>query len=319
LKPDFFPESVEPLLTKEQIKTTASPSVEANTTVTPTVEPSLVAQNNNANLTVKPVVVTKVTANTELEIDVLDLLNKAKADLGEQITVSREADGLLYIRGIVETANRKNEILQILQSVRNNPAVRIDLKTVGEAVAEQKNTPKPSGTVERMDTESTETATNSELLAYFKSEQAARAFSGQMISRSSRAMSRAYALKRLVGQFKPDELKQLSPEARAKWLGLVNAHARAFREDTESLRRELQTVFDAPNVNATGSFDVNDITAVPKAVTTLLDFATANDRIVISAFTISSGKTRFTAIKTTQFWQSLKNAEAIAAKLQSVK
>jgi len=317
LKPDFFPESVEPQLTLVTPQVSPTPSTEAN--VSPSVEPSSVNEKNNANLPVNKVETPKVTATADLEVDVLDRLSQAKADLGEQITVRRETDGLLYVRGIVETANRKNEIFNALQAVQNNPAVRIEIKTIEEAVAEQKSTPEPSGTAEKIESEGSETATDSELLTYFKSEEAARAFGGQMVNRSSRAMSRAYALKRLVGQFKPDELRQLSPEARAKWLSLIKGHARAFQDETEGLRRELQPVFDGPNVGASAAIDVSDIATLPRAVASLLDFASTNDRIVRSAFTISSGNARFTVIKTPQFWQSLRNAEALAAQLQSVK
>jgi hypothetical protein len=316
--PDFFPAPVEPQLTTVVPKPSLTPAAKEKPDATPTASPGPAADRNPNTIddkTEAPI----LTASVDLEVEVLDLLNQAKADLGEQITVRREADGLLYVRGIVETPIRKNEILKALQSVQNNPAVRIEIKTVDEAMAEQKNMPKPSGTAERVESQSSETASDSELLKYFNSEQAARAFGGQMITRSNRAMSRAFALKRLVGQFKPDELRQMSPAARTRFLNLVKLHARAFREESEKLRQELQPVFEAPNVNASATIEVNDIADVHRAVNFLLDFASANDGIVRSAFTISAGSAKFTAIKTTQFWQSLKNAEALATKLQAVK
>ncbi|HEU4794399.1 MAG TPA: zf-HC2 domain-containing protein, partial [Pyrinomonadaceae bacterium] len=81
---------------------------------------------------------THVVATAELEIEVLRLLNQAGADLGEQVSATRTPDGLLRVEGIVETEVRKNEILRTLEPVRNNPAVRIEIKSVAEALAEKR-------------------------------------------------------------------------------------------------------------------------------------------------------------------------------------
>jgi hypothetical protein len=317
LSPEIFPNI--------PVAITPTPSEFPTENPTPTASPETeLAKNENTNSSTPQVAPTSNSqkaqpASAELEVEVLDLLNQAKADLGEQITIKRESDGLLYVRGIVDSSNRKNEILSILRTVRDNPAVRVEIKTIDEAVAEQTKTPIPSGTPERLDSQGSETAADSELLKYFKSEQEARSFSRQMVSRSGRAMSRVYALKRMMEQFNPDELRRLSPEARAKWINLVNLHARTFREETQRIREELQPIFDGPNVGGGTSVDVKNITDVPGAVQALLDLAAANNYVIRSAFTLSSGNTRFSPIKTVQFWQSLRNAEALAAKLESIK
>jgi len=306
--PGFFPEPAqpqiasidEPVIPKQEV-------ANANVLVT------------NSNVAEKPVAVPFTPASADLEIEIFSLLNKVKADLGEQITVSRDANGRLSIRGLVDTANRKNEILDALTPVRNNAAVRIEMKTVGEAVAEQKSTPKPSGTAETVESQSSVTAADSELLSYFKSEDAARRFGGQMIARSNRAMSRAYALKRLVGQFKPDELRNLSPDSRSKLLALVRSHAGAIREECEGLQDELRPVFGSVNAGSAGTPDADDITALPHAVAALVTVASTNDAVIRSAFALSASGAGFSAIKTEQFWQSLKTAESLAAKLQSIK
>ena len=316
-QPGFFSDPVEPQSTLADSSSLPSKLAETNANIS--VEPKMPSVAVNSNAVVKSVESPKAIASADLEVQVLDLLNQAKADLGEQITARRETDGMLYVRGIVETPQRKTEILKALEAVRNNPAVRVEIKTVDEALAEQKSPPKSTAIPETIESGSSAAAADNELLKYFKTEQAARAFSANVINHSSRAMNRAYALKRLVAQFKPEELKKLSPEARAKWLALVASHARAFREETAALRGELQPVFDAPSVAVSAIPDVNDITDVPRATAALLEFATTNDQIVRSAFTVSSGNTKLTAIRTAQFWQSLKNAEALAAKLQAVK
>ena len=67
------------------------------------------------------------------------------ADLDEQTTVTRTPDGRLRITGLVESSERKLEILRTLAPVANNPALNVEIKTVAEAViAAQKQRPASS-------------------------------------------------------------------------------------------------------------------------------------------------------------------------------
>src|SRR3712207_2168805 len=50
-----------------------------------------------------------VTATSELEVEVLRLLNQVGADLGEQINVTRTPGGRLRVHGVVETQERRGE------------------------------------------------------------------------------------------------------------------------------------------------------------------------------------------------------------------
>ena len=51
-------------------------------------------------------------ASADLEVEVLRLLSQAGADLGEQVNLTRGRDGLLRIEGIVETDQRKSELMR---------------------------------------------------------------------------------------------------------------------------------------------------------------------------------------------------------------
>ena len=73
-------------------------------------------------------------ASAELEVDVAYLLNRAKADRNEQVTLTRSAGGSLRVEGIVDTEERKQEFLRALAPVSNNPAVKIEIRTVAEAM-----------------------------------------------------------------------------------------------------------------------------------------------------------------------------------------
>src|SRR5205823_4595740 len=82
-------------------------------------------------------------ATAELEVEVLRLLHQAGADLGEQLSVTRRPEGELRVEGIVETDQRKQEILRALNSVVSNPAVKVEVNTVAEAL-KQRERSRPS-------------------------------------------------------------------------------------------------------------------------------------------------------------------------------
>ncbi|HKG81318.1 MAG TPA: hypothetical protein VKA78_17905, partial [Pyrinomonadaceae bacterium] len=72
-------------------------------------------------------------ASAELEVDVAYLLNQVKADRNEQVALTRSAGGSLRVEGVVDSQQRKDEFLKVLGPVSNNPAVRIEIRTIAEA------------------------------------------------------------------------------------------------------------------------------------------------------------------------------------------
>ena len=267
--------------------------------------------------------VTPATASSDLEVEALRLLQQAGADLGEQVTVTRSKDGILHISGIVETEARKAEIIRALSSIAGHPAVRIEIQTVAEAVAAQRQTkPTPLPSQRGVQIAGNTMAAEPELRAYFNGksndvDQAVRQYAARMVNLSNRGMDHLWAMKRLLSQFSVEELRALTPEARAKWLTLIRAHAHSYRQANETLRRELQPVFFSSQTAGpvTGEGTIADMGDLAHAIEDLFIQGAANDRVVRSAFASSSGGAMTTAIRTPQFWQSLKNAESLAAKI----
>src|SRR5262249_1320756 len=93
-----------------------------------------------------------LTASADLEVEVEYLLDSVKANLGEQVSVTRTPDDKLLVKGIVETQGRKTRILEALSGVAHNPAVKIDISTVEEMARRQKSS-SPTATVQRLDVE----------------------------------------------------------------------------------------------------------------------------------------------------------------------
>jgi hypothetical protein len=313
LSPEIFAEP-------KQVASAPTPSVVP--TATPT--PLLAANLKPSPLMIAPPV--RPVATADLEVEVLRLLNQAGADLGEQVSATRTADGTLQVTGIVDTEQRKAEILRALEPVMNNRAVHVEIQTVAEALRAQQQraqtgaTPAPV-TKQKVEIASDTIAAQGELRSYFNSDEQASQFAARAVGRSRQAMSHIYALKHLLGQFTPEQLSTLSSEARNKWLALIRSHARAYQSESETLRRELQPIFfpSAPGGAAQGGPEISDTAGPLRAIEQLVEVASANDRVIRSAFATSTDNVTTTAIKTAQFWQSMKNAESLASRIRSAK
>jgi hypothetical protein len=244
--------------------------------------------------------------------------------MGEEISVTRTPEGKLQVRGMVETAERKSEILRSLNSVTDSTAISLEIETVAEALKRQPQD-KLSGpvSVEKIQPTDNASPVQLELRRYFalkdegRADEQARRFSDQMIYRSSQAMRHAWALKRLLSQFSAEELRTLAPEAKAKWLALVRTHAREFAQETRILRQQLQPIFlPGGSQDTVDEVVVTDDSSLARAVAHLFELGSVNDGVIRSAFlSTESGIT--SAIRGQQFLRSLKSAESQAAKISS--
>jgi len=295
----------------------SAPAPKASPQISPASSPLTKLNPSIVPLLVQPV------ATADLEVEALRLLNQVGADLGEQISVKRTPNGALEVTGIVETEQRKTEIINALAPITNNPAVRIEIQTVAEAVAKQSHTPTPSPSTRAVEIAGNTMAAEPELRAYLareggNSDEAVRRYAARMVGLSNQGMDHLWAMKRLLNQFSPEEQRGLTPEARAKWLGLIRAHARSYQHSTQSLRGELQPVFfpsqSAGGVSADGAA-ITDANELNRAIEQLFELGSSNDRVIRSAFTTSAGGVMTTVIKAPQFWQMLKSAEALAARV----
>lgn len=264
---------------------------------------------SNANTGTAPAVTT-AAANADLEVEALDLLHGVGADLGEQIEVRRMANGPVVITGVVETAARKNQILNALSSVSGNPAVSIQINTVSEEIARQKQPkaqPKPNE--ENIEVETSTFPAEPDLRARFgDDDQAVRQFASRTIARSSSAMNRLWAMRRLKGQFSPADLARLTPAARTKWLNVIRSHARSYLNELGSLKRDLQPIFGGSSAAGDGMKITSDADLMSAIDQLFADGSTGN-QVVRQAFTSGQG---VNAIRTPQFWRTLAQAEVLA-------
>jgi hypothetical protein len=261
-------------------------------------------------------------ASAELEVDVAYLLNAAKADRNEQVTLTRSAGGSLRVEGIVETAERKQEFLRALAPVSNNPAVKIEIRTVAEAL----QPPVARGPVSIQETEETAdtVAADDELRAYFEKrasagppDDAIRKYSSRVVKHAYDALFHAIELKRLSNRFANVDMQTVAPGAREKWLDMLHEHANAFARETVALRQEIQPVF-FPAASAPGSEvgAINNDAELAPTIERLHKLALSNNEAVRSAFTTSSHSSAV-VVRSAALWQALFKAEELAKKIQN--
>ena len=260
-------------------------------------------------------------ASAELEIEVTYLLNQIKANLGEQVSLTRTPAGKLRVEALVESDSRKVQILSALAPVSNNPAVRIEVSTVAEAAKRQQSSPRPAETtVREVEVTSGRVPADSQLRSYFAGRLAdsnavddeIKRFANRAMDHSRNALLQAAALKRLVNRFSSEEIGELTPEARAKWLAMINQHTRTYQREVQALQSELKPVFESssPSTPPLGA----DTSLVPLA-DRLVQLSYANDESVRSAFTVSADENKL-VLNSAKFWRSLSEAEALAEAIQ---
>jgi RNA polymerase sigma factor (sigma-70 family) len=257
---------------------------------------------------------TPVVATPALEVEVLGLLNGAGAFMGEQLRVTRTSEGKLIVAGLVDMAERKAELLRALATVRNNPAVRVEVETAAEAA--QRERPKSSGniTVDRVEATEGTSPVYAELRKKF-SDDDARRFADRILSRSLQARSHALALKQLAGRFSQTDLQTLSAADRERWLALLRDHAQAYEREVEVLRRELQSVFPAVGATVSATEAMDNDAQIQQAALRLYELSVSCDESLRQSFALSANGKGGAAVNTAQFWQSLKSAEALALRI----
>jgi DNA-directed RNA polymerase specialized sigma24 family protein len=269
-----------------------------------------------------------VVATPELELDVIKQLDQVNALYGEQISLTRTAEGKLHVQGIVDTENRKSEVLQALAPVKSNTAVIIDIETVTEAVKRQKRERETSQT--SAETRAVQVETKSaipaepELRTYFLKKGVAgdavegeiRRYTDRVVSRSRQARRHALALKQIAESFSPDDLRTLNSSARTQWRTLISQHARSILQELETLQRELSPPF--PSVSSgDGSVGVlissdSDIAIAAKR---LFELTGTVNEAVGQSFSLDTAARRLAPIKSSDFSRTLRDALGLSAQL----
>jgi len=258
-----------------------------------------------------------IAASAELEVDVAYLLNQAKADRNEQVALTRSAGGSLRVEGVVESQQRKDEILKALASVSNNPAVKIEIRTVAEAT--QRRAPTTPVVVQEAEETANTVAADEDLRRYFAKtdpggpgDELIRAYSSRVVNGAYRAVFHAIELRKLINRFANVDMRTVTPDARAKWLAMLREHAGSFARENALLRREIQPVFFAgSSLRIAEDVSIQSDADLARVVERLHKLALSNSDAIRAALVISA-QSSTAALKSAAFWQSMQRAENFA-------
>ena len=261
-----------------------------------------------------------------LEVEVLKLLNQAGADLGEQVSVARTPQGSLRVEAVVDTEERKAQILSALAPVMGGRAVLVDVITAPEAQRRKTQTQKPTSptTVRQFQPGDAHVPADNELRRHLRAqggsderlEADVLRFSVRASTHSRNALQHAWALKRLAGRFSARQMDSLDAASKLKWLSMLREHAEAVRRETAALRQQLQPVFPPERAVPPGGPFAPAAEGVAGSAARLLEMCSTVDAVTSAAFTVSSGSSAPAEVRSVRYWRALLGAEALAEQLR---
>jgi hypothetical protein len=173
------------------------------------------------------------SASVTDELQVLSALHQIGADLGETITV-KLSDGKVLVTGEGIDAQRQTRIRDILESM---PHVAVQFSEPSATGAETPAVPPAPANPARGSTP------NLKIQARLEEQVGGRAeferFSASILDSSERAMSQAYALRRLAQQFPPDRETGMNSGDRQALHELARQHTTALMAEMNGMYRAL--------------------------------------------------------------------------------
>jgi hypothetical protein len=267
-------------------------------------------------------------ASPGLRLETLWRLDEANAVAGEQIALTQNSKGGLTLRGVLDTARRRDEILDALGPLVKNPAIEIDLAAAPDLPLRPlaKHQREQSVTTEDVDIDENTVPAEAQLRQYFEKQNGLagealtaeiRRFSQKMFLSSMEARLSALALKQITTSFTPEELAALDPAARAEWHAMVDKHAQAFWSKSTMLRQDLEPVFGTGLAKESATERRESPGDLRTDANRLFEYASFNEGAIRRSFSISPRdplrKQTELPVETAEFWNSLRGAESLAA------
>jgi hypothetical protein len=170
----------------------------------------------------------------DLEMSVRSDLHRIGADLGEAIEIVPQPPDRLRVEvSQVSPAIREN-LIALLQ---NKPGVELEFKPLGSGAGPRvmRVIPQSGGSG---------VAVSSRLAEFFGSTEAQENYSQSVLETSNTALAHLYALRELAGRWTVDQEKSLSAGAIATLHAMVQDHARAIREASSGLQKQLTPLLE---------------------------------------------------------------------------
>ena len=238
------------------------------------------------------------------EIEVRDALHRLRADLGEPIEIVRQSTGQygekIEVRGLVNTAERKAELLAALDDI---PGVKATIRTVKEASGNRASAaaqPSPSQTAAEPGPENAGGRLPAqELLERHFSQRftdpddlrtAIEQFSKQALDHSESALAEAWALRRLAERYTTAEVNRLNDASRRRLEAMVRNHLASLRLHITRTSTLVKPALGAIANESSGATAAGSgwEAAWPEFSAPLLKTVQQLDRLTTALFTISA-------------------------------
>jgi hypothetical protein len=248
-----------------------------------------------------------------VEIQTRYALHHLRACLGEPIEVARDSSGRVVVRGLVETAERKEELLAALQQT---PWTIIDIRTPEEATLRPPAGRPSAGLAEGAGSQSSILPLQAQLQAYFKPRvnswdvaDEISAFTNRAISLAQSFGADAWALRRLAEAYPPQRAVLLHPAFQRLLAEMLQDHTASLRNEASECRTLLEPFLaslaasgtPAPGAAAPASRD---------ELSALFESARDAERLALTLFTATSQKQALPHDAAAQLLNDLRDVEA---------
>ncbi|MPY88026.1 MAG: sigma-70 family RNA polymerase sigma factor [Luteitalea sp.] len=272
-------------------------------------------------------------ATASLEVAALTALRRIDADLGEEVRV-RRADGHLSMTGVVASAQRRAQILSVLETVRRDPAAQVRIETVDEvhrrarrggktraataAAPARESTEPPSFGLARIPLHDEVRASliAAGVAATEADEEVARA-ADQVVRQAQAMRLHAWALRRLLDGVSVAEVTHMTEPARAQWRALIGEHARSFLQGADTLSALVRPIL--PDVPATPQIPAAPLAAddalLSQQARALVNAALRLDELVQAAFVLPASGATIPPPTPDMFWAAVAQATGAASPL----
>ncbi len=261
-------------------------------------------------------------------------------ELENQVRVERTSDGHIRVQGIVDSDERKGEILSALGPILKSPAVRTNLQTVSEVLKAQSQDHAERVIAQEVEVANSSIPVASELARYFNQkwkqnlssgsrsapqawiQDQIRELSSSVLDASHRSYLHAVALRGLMAGLTPKQIDSLDSTHRAQWEALIQSHADAVVIETRTIRKELEPLFFTSPIgqaNAIGEsvLNVESDSTPGRSAEVLFKMISENHAAILSAFTVSNKNPAVAVSETRGLRQSFLNLEALATKISN--
>ncbi len=255
----------------------------------------------------------------ERAIHAFYLLSRVGADMNGETSVQVSPDGIMRIRGEVDSPTRRDEILHALSSLKGQRRISIHV------LSSQPSRTSDSERRTRHMVEVIQPVTGAipldkqvrqilggQGMPPEQMDQAVERFSQQILIHADDAKAHAWALHLIATRFTPMQLNGLPLEARTEWMKMIHVHASAVVRSVRSIHVQLAALAPTHRNGPNDLTKLIDVTQLASTTSQILALSQSCDRDLAAAFSLSEPSVDNSALTEAGLWRALNLLESLA-------